>query len=63
MEHFQSSLTVKDLHNYKGVPYGFHMNVRNFQTPFVYRQSQVAWTMLSRDVKRQNVNGGTKMLF
>ena len=39
------------------------MNVRNFQTPFVYRQSQVAWTMLSRDVKRQNVNGGTKMLF
>ena len=21
MEHFQSSLTVSDLHNYKGVPY------------------------------------------
>ena len=21
MEHFQSSLTVRDLHNYKGVPY------------------------------------------
>ena len=22
MEHFQSSLTVRDLHNYKGAPYG-----------------------------------------
>ena len=22
MKHFQLSLTVKDLHNYKGVPYG-----------------------------------------
>ena len=22
MEHFQSALTIRDLHNYKGVPYG-----------------------------------------
>ena len=25
MKHFRLSLTVKDLHNYKGVPYEFHM--------------------------------------
>ena len=25
MKHFRLSLTVKDLHNYKGVPYESHM--------------------------------------
>ena len=26
MKHFRLSLTVKDLHNYKGVPYESHMD-------------------------------------
>ena len=36
MEHFQSLLTVRDLHNYKGVPYGvFILSELNFiRIPF-----------------------------
>jgi len=30
MEYFQSSLTIRDLHNYKGVPYVSHMNGLGF---------------------------------
>lgn len=30
MEHFQSSLIIRDLHNYKGVPYESHMNSNEF---------------------------------
>ncbi len=28
MKYFRLSLTVKDLHNYKGVPYEFHMEAQ-----------------------------------
>ena len=28
MEHFQLPLIIRDLHNYKGVPYGIQMNSR-----------------------------------
>ena len=43
MKHFQLSFTVKDLHNYKGVPYEFHMDenrhkrmMPNYHFPFIY---------------------------
>ena len=33
MKHFRLSLTVKDLHNYKGVPYGHGAVNQNLSPP------------------------------